>query len=88
MNGNAFRININRKNFVGEAINGRFDLWAMKNPGFEPPVIEKDPKKAMIELGATFTSRNSYDSYWNDPKLDSEWGYYTSKSARTEYTWW
>lgn len=56
MSGNAFRVVIDAAHKTGSQIQGRFDLWVVKNDEYR---IKKDldvePMRAMMDLGATYS---------------------------------
>lgn len=62
MHGNAFRVLIDKDHKSGSAIQGRFDLWALKTPDFVPEVIIP-VKKVCLEIGKCyqFSSTNYPD---------------------------
>lgn len=62
MHGNAFRVLLDKEHHQGSGPTGRFDLWAVKTPEFKPLDLKPEPKKAIMELGATVSANHK----WND----------------------
>ena len=54
MNGKYFRVIIDKDHKSGDHIQGRFDLWAVKNPDYVAPKRKPQPQRAMMDLGATY----------------------------------
>jgi hypothetical protein len=80
MNGKLFRVIIDKNHKSGNNIQGRFDLWAVKNPDYKPEEDEKDvPKRAMIDLGATYSQSSMWDNNWQKPRLDSKTGFHNAR---------
>jgi hypothetical protein len=73
MNGNAFRIVLEHENnhASGPGTSGKFDLWAVPNPTFKPLELKPEAGRAIIDLGATYSSSSAWDDTWKNPRLDS-----------------
>jgi hypothetical protein len=80
MSGNAFRVVIDAAHKTGNQIQGRFDLWVVKNDDYKVKKdLEIEPQRAMIDLGATFTSSSKWDNNWIKPRLDSRSGFHNAR---------
>jgi len=76
MNGKFFRVIINKEHKTGPEIQGRFELWAVKNADYVPEKRAALPKRAMMDLGATYTQSSKWDNNWIKPRLDSRSGFH------------
>lgn len=88
MNGKFFRVVLDRDHTTGEHYQGRFDLWAIKNPNFKPEKMKQPPKRALMDLGATFTASSYWDNNWKNPRLDSKYGVHNAKGQGSVEQWW
>ena len=79
MNGKFFRVLIDKDHKTANEIQGRFDLWAVKNPDYVPEIVEPVPQRAMIDLGATFSQSSMWSAAWSKPRLDSTTGFHNGK---------
>jgi hypothetical protein len=75
MNGKLFRVIIDKNHKSGNNIQGRFDLWAVKNPDYKPEE-EVILKRAIMDLGASHNQLTKWDNNWNKPRLDSRTGFH------------
>ncbi len=50
--GNAFRVIIDKAHTKGVYVQGRFDLWVVKNGDYKAKELEETPKRAMMDLNA------------------------------------
>ena len=91
MNGNAFRINLDQEHSQAKHITGRFDLWVVMNPNFEPPALKPEPRRAIMDWGATYKAKNYYSKNgskkWYNPRLDSPAGFCTPNENKGP-VWW
>jgi hypothetical protein len=58
--------------------------------GLPPKDEEKEliePKRAMMDLGAKFKAKNTWNAKWNNPRLDSKTGVHNAKN-NFDGTWW
>lgn len=46
------------------------------------------PKRAMMDLGATFKAKSKWDDNWNKPRLDSRTGIHSAGNQQNEGQWW
>jgi len=77
MHGNAFRVVIDAAHKSGSQIQGRFDLWVVKDEDFKPlKELEVEPQRAMMDLGATFSQSSAWSAAWMKPRLDSKSGFH------------
>jgi hypothetical protein len=79
VNGNAFRVVIDKAHTSGANIQGRFDLWVVKNSDYKIKEIEAVPKRAMMDLNGVFTASSAWSNPWNKPRLDSKRSIYSGK---------
>jgi hypothetical protein len=56
VNGNSFRVIIDKAHTKGANIQGRFDLWVVKNTEYVPKEFEEVSKRAMMDLNGVFTA--------------------------------
>ena len=77
MHGNAFRVVIDAAHLTGENVQGRFDLWVVKDEDYKPlKDLDVEPQRAMIDLGATYSQSSKWDNNWIKPRLDSKSGFH------------
>jgi hypothetical protein len=90
MHGNAFRVLLDGDHKSGPGIQGRFDLWAIKTPDFVPLDLPLEPQRAIMDLGAKFSSKGAWDGNWKNPRLDSPKGFHNSKADHSPPVpqWW
>ena len=88
VNGNTFRVIIDKAHTKGANIQGRFDLWVVKNPDYKPKEIEAVPKRAMMDLDGVFTASGYWDKNWMKPRLDSRTGVHNAKGTNGVAQWW
>lgn len=78
MHGNAFRVLLDQQHHASHGPTGRFDLWAVKTPDFKAPELKPEPKKAIMELGATVTGNHKWDNKWANARLDATTGWWNA----------
>ena len=77
MSGNAFRVVIDAAHKTGSQIQGRFDLWVVKNDEYKVKTdLEVEPQRAMMDLGATYKQSSKWSAAWEKPRLDSRSGFH------------
>jgi hypothetical protein len=87
MNGNFFRVVIDKKHKQGSNIQGRFDLWAVKNEDYKPEKLEPVAQGALTELGATFSQSSAWSNSWKKPKLTSRTGFHSGRGMDSKLFW-
>ena len=50
--------------------------------------LDGAPKRALIDLGATFTGQSYWDGNWKNPRLDSPRGAHNAPGKGTGTHWW
>ena len=87
MNGNFFRVIIDKNHKTGPEIQGRFDLLAVKNPDYKPEKLEPVAQGALTQLGATFTQSSAWSNGWRKPKLTSRTGFHSGRGKDNKLFW-
>jgi hypothetical protein len=88
MHGNAFRVVLDAAHSTGSQIQGRFDLWVVKDEDYKPiKDLDVEPQRAMIDLGAIFTSSSKWDNNWIKPRLDSKSGFHNARGQGNNQMW-
>ena len=64
MNGKFFRVIMDKDHKTSDHIQGRFDLWAVKNSDFKPEKMKPSPQRAMMDLKAKFTASSYWSKAW------------------------
>jgi hypothetical protein len=90
MHGNAFRVLLDGDHKSGNGIQGRFDLWAVKTPDFVPLDLPQEPKRAIMDFGASYASSSAWDGNWKNGRLDSSKGFHISRADGNKGVsqWW
>ena len=67
------------------------DYTDFETPQIPTPHIEAaiaEPKRSIIDLGATYLSSSAWDGYWTNPRLDSPSGFHNGMGQGDIQQWW